>query len=109
MYATTYAPASQAIIPASDWIANLYAPVARAVGRRSATAVDDRMAAARARQLRDLLFAAGPLTIADIAGGLAVTVHEASLAVAALRSRDCLCQDVDEWGRYRLASTCQEL
>jgi hypothetical protein len=55
--------------------------------------------------VRDLIEAAGPLVLDDIAGGLDVSLPEASLRVHTLVAGGCLQQD--EWDRYRLAGSCR--
>ena len=52
----------------------------------------------------DLIAAAGPLTVRDIAGGLAVSARQASASVQLMVRRNCLKQD--EFRRYRLSGTC---
>jgi DNA-binding IclR family transcriptional regulator len=56
------------------------------------------------RGIRDLLDAAGPLTVAHIAGGLNLTLREASQAVHSMVKEGCLGRD--EWRRYRLTDVC---
>ena len=111
MDATTYAPAAMPIerqVPAVDWLGSIYSPVARAL--RLVTAIRP-VAAAPAvavgtADVRDLLDAAGPLAIADIAGGLDISVKAASARVAAMLY--CGCLRADEWGRYCLSEGCRE-
>ncbi len=52
----------------------------------------------------DLIDAAGPLTVRDIAGGLDVPLRQASASVHRLAQRNCLKQD--EFRRYRLSGPC---
>jgi hypothetical protein len=52
--------------------------------------------------VRDLIDAAGPLSLRDIAGGLDVSTHEASTVVRSMIEHHSLSQD--EWERYRLPS-----
>ena len=52
----------------------------------------------------DLIDAAGPLSVCDIAGGLAVPVLEASVTVRLMGRRHQLKQD--EFRRYRLWGDC---
>jgi hypothetical protein len=49
--------------------------------------------------VRDLIDAAGPLTLRDIAGGLDVPERRAARVVATMTKGDRLQQD--EWGRWR--------
>jgi hypothetical protein len=59
-----------------------------------------------AAEVCDLIEAAGPLTVRDIAGGLAVSVRQASASVQLMVRRNCLKQD--EFRRYRLCGTCTD-
>ena len=52
----------------------------------------------------DLIAAAGPLTVCDIAGGLAVSVRQASASVRLMAENGSLQRD--EFRRYRLTGTC---
>ena len=111
MYATTYAPAAVPMerqAPNIDWIGSVYTPVARAL--RAVTAIrpaaPSPAIAAEIAAVRDLLDAAGPLTMADIAGGLDITVKAASARVAALLY--CGCLRPDEWGRFRVTEGCRD-
>jgi hypothetical protein len=52
----------------------------------------------------DLIEAAGPLTVRDIAGGLDVPLRQASASVHRLARSNCLKQD--EFRRYRLTRNC---
>jgi hypothetical protein len=56
-------------------------------------------------EVRELIDAAGPLTICDIAGGLAVSVRAAVPAVRRMLSSGCLRRD--EFDRYRLWGGCR--
>ena len=53
-----------------------------------------------AADVQDLLEAAGPLSLRDIAGGLQVSEREAEVRVASMVAAGAL--GADEWGRYRL-------
>jgi hypothetical protein len=53
----------------------------------------------------DLIDAAGPLSLRDIAGGLDVSLHQASTVVGSMLEHDCLRQD--EWERHRLSGACR--
>jgi hypothetical protein len=61
----------------------------------SAVSIDD---------ICDLLDAAGPLTVRDIAGGLNVTIRQASACVQRMVLSHCLRRD--EFRRYRRGETC---
>ena len=80
--------------------ATQYAPVVSVFGLAGAS-----RRAVQARTIEDveeLLAAAGPLTILDIAGGLDVSLREASMLVGKLQYAGCIHEDEDEWGRYSL-------
>ena len=62
--------------------------------------------AASPDEVCELIEAAGPLTIRDIAGGLAVSIRQASASVQLMVRRNWLKQD--EFRRYRLCGTCTE-
>ena len=82
MYATQYTPVVQVV------------RVVSAPGRAARTiTIED---------VEDLLAAAGPLTILDIAGGLDVSLREASMLVGKLQYAGCVQEEEDEWGRYTL-------
>lgn len=67
---------------------------------RPATAASALRATNRlAGEVCGLLHAAGPLTIRDIAGGLAISVADAAARVRLMRARGDLRED--EFGRYR--------
>ena len=110
MQVATYAPVAMPIERQGspiDWIGSVYTPVARAL--RAVTGIRPIPApvvSVNMAIVRDLLDAAGPLTIADIAGGLDVSVKSASGRVAAMLY--CGCLRADEWGRYRLSERCRE-
>jgi hypothetical protein len=53
-----------------------------------------------ASDVRDLIAAAGPLSLRDIAGGLGVSTSEATALLRSMVEHDGLRQD--EWARYRL-------
>lgn len=52
----------------------------------------------------DLIAAAGPLTLRDVAGGLAVPAARAAGCVSKMIA-ECLLEE-DEFGRYQLAGAC---
>jgi hypothetical protein len=55
----------------------------------------------------ELIAAAGPLTVEQVARGLSITEPDAAVRVRSLEARG----DVrpDEWGRYRLAGARQDM
>ncbi len=53
----------------------------------------------------DLIDAAGPLSLRDMAGGLDVSLHQASTVVGWMLDHDCLRQD--EWEQHRLSGACR--
>ena len=55
--------------------------------------------------VRDLIDAAGPLSLRDIAGGLDVSNYQAAALVHSMIEHNCLRQD--EWERFRLPSACR--
>jgi hypothetical protein len=54
----------------------------------------------------ELIEAAGPLTLQDIAGGLDVSLGQASVVVQTMLDRNCLKQD--EWERHRIWGECRD-
>ena len=52
----------------------------------------------------DLIDAAGPLSLRDIAGGLDISLQQASCVVGWMLEHDCLRQD--EWERHGLWGAC---
>ena len=103
MNTTQYAPAAVAIDRPNtgvDWIDGAYAPAIQVV--RAATTEPERERAT-IDDVEDLLAAAGPLTMLDIAGALDVSLTEASVLVGTLQYAGCIREDEDEWGRYALA------
>ena len=63
-----------------------------------ATRARDRTPAVSPGAVRDLLDAAGPLSLRDIAAGLGVPMQRASHIVSWMLDHDCLRQD--EWRRH---------
>lgn len=93
---TTYRTTSPAIVHArrTAFVPGLTVPVRPvAVPQRRAAAGD----------VRDLIDAAGPLSLRDIAGGTGIAPHEAAQIVAHMVAHGVLRRD--EWGRHSLRAT----
>jgi hypothetical protein len=89
---TSYAP----VLGNTAFGHSQYSPAAIKVWGPSAVSVE---------AVRELIDAAGPLTIRDIAGGLDVAAHEASAVVGRMMLEGCLSRD--EWDRHRLSGLCR--
>ena len=96
-------PAANGVMPPIQLAggpASYYAPVA--VDAPVATA---RTASVSVDRVRELLDAAGPLSLRDIAGGLNVAVRDAATVVRWMLDRGWLVHD--EWERHRLSGPCR--
>ena len=93
MTAQMYAVPGTSYMPASlDASVNAFRPSARRAVRPSTGLTTDTVA--------DLLRAAGPLSVEDIAGGLGVSIREAQAVVWRMVDDDCV--RPDEWQRMKL-------
>jgi hypothetical protein len=79
------------------------APLPRPLAWQAAPATTDVPAVSTA-DVQDLIDAAGPLALRDIAGGLDCAVRDAATRVQQLLEQGCLRRD--EFRRYRLVGAC---
>jgi hypothetical protein len=106
-YASTYAQPAPPVLGGSRRNVTLTltpppAPRRPAVQQRPAVQTVERVTV---HGVRDLIEAAGPLSLRDIAGALDVPERDAMVVVGWMIARDCLRQD--EWGRHRLWGACR--